>query len=486
MGCTRFQIKKLIILIILLITYEFSALSKSTLNIRGLYLPKDIEIPFHPKVIEFLNKIRYDSQWHNFVEQVLNKGLKYEHTFKTIIKRANLPESLFYVAGIESGYNAKALSPAGAYGYWQFTKLTALNYGLRVDRFIDERADPELSTFAATKLLKELYKLFGRWDLVLAAYNMGYGGFTKSLVMNNSDSFWKLLDYEAGLPWETSNYVAKVFALIIVAYNPEQFGIKLDKREPLRYCYKKVESGLSLEKLSLLLKIPKDELIELNPQLRRMITPYSENKYYYLRVPIGEDRIKIKDCDRFSIISWQVEDDKNYEPKSIRWSYNLTPTTKENKIIAVIDRQSLIFPKMNYIYYRVQLGDTLEKIAEKFNKTVEELIYYNNITSNKPIPGMILKIYLKEPIIKYQGVEGVIPDDSIIPVIAGSEAHYNFIAQAKGYKRTYYTVKEGESLKSIAKKFKTKPNQLARINKISVATPLNKGDKLIVYVPLQK
>ena len=139
--------------------------------------------------------------------------------------KAGLPTDLIWLALIESGYNPTIRSPAGAAGLWQFMPDTARAYGLTVDRWVDERLDPRRATEAAVRLLSDLHRRFGNWELAMAAYNMGHGGLSRAIRKFNSNDFWELSRHEAGIPWETTLYVPKIFATAIVMNNPRAFGI---------------------------------------------------------------------------------------------------------------------------------------------------------------------------------------------------------------------------------------------------------------------
>src|SRR5438045_2646415 len=166
-------------------------------------------------------------------------------------------------------------SRAGAHGIWQFMPETARQYGLRVDWWSDERADPERSTRAAAAYLRDLYRQFNDWPLTLAAYNCGPGRVRRTLNEANATSFWQLLE-AAALPKETRGYVPTFYATLIIASDPSTYGFRLgDPPEGANDDVKRVEveGPLSLQYLAEVVHVDEQKLRELNPELRRAIVP---------------------------------------------------------------------------------------------------------------------------------------------------------------------------------------------------------------------
>ena len=151
---------------------------------------------------------------------------------KAKLRRAGLPTDLVWLSMIESGHNPTIESPAGAVGLWQFIPTSGRMYGLTVDRWVDERRDPARSTQAAIRFLSDLYQRFGNWELAMGAYNMGYAGMSRAVAKYNTNDYWALSRMESGIPWETTLYVPKIFALAIVMNNREAFGVGRTQLDP--------------------------------------------------------------------------------------------------------------------------------------------------------------------------------------------------------------------------------------------------------------
>jgi membrane-bound lytic murein transglycosylase D len=202
-----------------------------------------------------------------------------------IFKEKGLPEELVFTAMIESGFNPVAVSRAGAKGLWQFMAPTARLYGLRVDRWLDERLDPEKSTVAAANYLRDLYAQFGSWDLAQAAYNAGEVRVQQAIQRTGTRDFWVLHRRSPVLLPETKNFVPAIQAATLIARQPEQYGFTVVPEEPVRYEVVTVPKGSRLTRLAALAGVPSGELEQLNPELWQKQTP--PDAPYELKVPPG-------------------------------------------------------------------------------------------------------------------------------------------------------------------------------------------------------
>ncbi len=159
-----------------------------------------------------------------FLTRSLKRAEQYLPYIRRVFKAYGLPESLAYMALIESGFRATSFSRAGARGLWQFIPSTARKYGLRVNWRVDERLDPIKSTYAAAMYLSDLYKKFKDWPLAVAAYNCGEGKILRLLRYHRARTFWDL--YQLGvLPPETARYVPAIIAATIISYNRRHYGL---------------------------------------------------------------------------------------------------------------------------------------------------------------------------------------------------------------------------------------------------------------------
>ena len=215
----------------------------------------------------------------------LKRSGRYEKDVKEILKEEGVPDELFYLMMIESGFTTKARSRAGATGPWQFMRGTARNYKLRMTRYLDERRDPWKSTRAAARYLRGLYKAFGSWYLAMASYNAGEMRTLGAILRADSRDFWELAAQNR-LPKETMNYIPKFLAAMIIAKHPEKYGFDPSEIEPpLNSVLVKVPGGRRLRDIAKAINVSHDDLELLNPGLLRGITP--PNEEYEIRVPSG-------------------------------------------------------------------------------------------------------------------------------------------------------------------------------------------------------
>ena len=218
------------------------------------------------------------------VERWLTRSGRFLPMILEVFRQKGLPEELVFTAMIESGFDPVAVSRAGAKGLWQFMAPTARQYGLRVDRWLDERLDPEKSTVAAANYLKDLYTIFGSWDLTQAAYNAGEMKVIRAIKGTGTRDFWSLTNSRL-LRDETKNYVPAIHAVTIISQEPEQYGFAVTPDEPLSYERITVPKGTSLKHVATLSGISFDELVRLNSELRMKQTP--PDSPYHLKVPLG-------------------------------------------------------------------------------------------------------------------------------------------------------------------------------------------------------
>jgi membrane-bound lytic murein transglycosylase D len=289
-----------------------------------------------------------------FLESLRRSGKYREHILKEL-KKAGFPEELSWLPLIESGFKTNALSRARALGLWQFIPSTGYKFGMKRDRWIDERLDPEKSTAAAIAYMRELHQIFGDWTTVLAAYNCGEGRVLRRIrqqKINYLDNFWDL--YET-LPRETARYVPRFLAVLHILKDPEAYGFEsYEFDEPMPYETVRVEKQLRLKSVAEKTSVSYRTLRELNPELRRQVTPGTP---YEVKVPAGWGEEVLASLD--DIPAW-------------------TP------------------PKRSYAYHRVRKGETLSLIAMKYRTSVRAISRANNIRRPHLIrAGQRLKIPLR-------------------------------------------------------------------------------------------
>jgi membrane-bound lytic murein transglycosylase D len=218
------------------------------------------------------------------VERWLGRSGRYAEMIQGVLRSKGLPEDLMFTAMIESGFNPVAVSRAGAKGLWQFMAPTARRYGLRVDRWVDERLDPEKSTVAAASYLRDLHAMFGSWELAKAAYNAGEMKVIRAMKALKTRDFWDLTRGSV-LREETKNFVPAIQAATLIGREPERYGFVAAFAEPLAYEQAPVPAVTTLKHVAALAGVSADELEELNPELRLKQTP--PGGAYLVKFPSG-------------------------------------------------------------------------------------------------------------------------------------------------------------------------------------------------------
>ncbi len=281
----------------------------------------------------------------------LSRSGKYLDLMKEILKEKDVPEEIVFLPLIESGFNPYAYSRARAVGYWQFIASTAKKYGLKINWWRDERRDPVKSTEAAADYLKDLYEMFGSWNLAMAAYNAGEGKILKALNKTKTDDYWSLLDTKY-LKRETKEYVPKFIAASLIANSPQDFGFEdLEYHPPLNYDRVTISSPVDLEIIADCAETTVEVIKELNPELRRWCTPPDVSEYT-LRVPEGKKDIFLK---------------------------NLSQVPEEKLFTLDI--------------YKVKKGDTFKGISKKTGIPVQIILDLNSLEKIMPLKEGT-KIYL--------------------------------------------------------------------------------------------
>lgn len=235
----------------------------------------------HPRVDDFLTQ--FQTRWRNSFSIALSRSGRYVPRMSSILAKEGVPAELVYLPLIESGFKNSARSPAGAVGPWQFIPGTGRRYGLRIDRYVDERRDPIKSTRAAARYLRDLYGMFGDWHLALAGYNTGENRISGILSRSDAEDFWEMSE-RGYLCRETSDYVPKFLAALQIAERPEDFEFDPPVAEPLSYDVVEVDRSVSLSTVATLIDSSPEEIKELNPALHQGVTPPDG---YQIRLPKG-------------------------------------------------------------------------------------------------------------------------------------------------------------------------------------------------------
>ena len=217
----------------------------------------------------------------------LAQSSKYIPLMRSVLQENGLPEDLVYLSLIESGFNPYAYSRSKAMGLWQFIAPTGKRYGLKVNAWVDERRDPEKSTLAAARYLKDLYDMFECWYLAAAGYNAGEGKIARGMKRYRTEDFWELTKYRY-LKRETKDYVPQMIAATLIAKNPASYGFEgIAYEEPLCYEPVKVPEITDLRSIAKACGVSAEELRDLNPELLRAYTPPNISDYE-VKIPCGK------------------------------------------------------------------------------------------------------------------------------------------------------------------------------------------------------
>lgn len=244
----------------------------------------DIPVTYNDRVRQWIRYFQTDGR--GTFKNWLERSARFLPVIQFELARNRLPQDLAYIAMIESGFVPGAVSHAGAKGMWQFIVPTAERYGLKIDWWIDERKDFMKSTRAAIRYMTDLYGQFESWYLVAASYNMGENGVRRLLQRHRTTNFWELADLGA-LPRETTDYVPKIIAAMLISKAPALYGFReLDFHMPLSFETASVPGGTEIAGLAVYLGVSEKYLKDLNPELIKGFVP-SNVRGHTIRVPKG-------------------------------------------------------------------------------------------------------------------------------------------------------------------------------------------------------
>lgn len=484
--------------------------------LRSLSLP-DFPVRFDARVVQYLKFYRDNKSGRAIAEAWVKKVGRYGPAMQAELSRMGLPKDLVWLSVIESGHDPTAQSPAGAAGMWQFIPESGRMYGLTVDRWVDERLDPARSTQAAGAYLGDLYQRFGSWELAMGAYNMGHGGMLRSVRKYNSNDFWQLSRHEAALPWETSLYVPKVFALAIVMNNKRAFGLDGIPADPaISFDTVYVAPGVSLDDVAAASGIPVESLRAMNPQyLSGRIPPTDDEaakNTWPVRVPVGRGAkaatalargkhggqfrtTVVRHGDTVASVAarWHTTDkalatlngfgaNETLQPGTVV----LVPATQDKprdveSLIAVVPQARPVPAGKKRVYYQVLPGDTPESIAHALGVSALELLSWNALDPAAKLQSeMTLQAFV--PRDANLSHVRVATDASTEVLIAGTVPFIDHFEAQNGRKRLVVSAKAGETLAGIGQRYGLSVGMMERINRVSRSHKLNDGDPVVVYV----
>lgn len=479
--------------------------------------------------------VRYfQGRGRGYMEQYLSRSGRYLPMMKNVLRENGLPEDLVYIALIESGFSPRAHSRANAVGYWQFIRSTGKRFGLQVDTFTDERRDPVLSTRAAAEYFKALHNLLGSWHLSMAAYNVGENRVKRAVSKYGTKDLWALIKKRRALPAETRNYVPKFIAATLIAKDPAKYGFtNIEYQDPLSYDTVALQSPISLQKLAGNLNVEVDELKLLNPKFRTDFVPISRGGETVVRIPVG------RASDALAALSMSV----TTQPKVLQAEYyfyrirrgdNLSTIARKHrttvshlrrlndlsnrtllrvgrsikvpdnggdgiKLITEEDSRgpsgSTAVPAVDMrqaTHHVVRRGENLSVIARRYGLSISELLKFNNLGSRSVIrKGQKLRVrpdasptsaagYKKRQALALAQFKSgsTAKAKSVTKELSRSKKQH--VAAAKAPKTRKHTVKRGETLYDVSKKYGLSLNQLARANRVKINYRVLAGEKLMI------
>jgi len=364
------------------------------------------------------NQIKiFQTAEREFFEKSYKRSGLFRQMILEELRKAGLPEELSWVPLIESGFQVRAYSRARALGLWQFISSTGYRYGLKRDRWIDERMDPIKSTQAALKYLRDLHSHFGDWTTALASYNCGEYK-VKTVIRNQRfnylDNFW---DLYLMLPRETASFVPRFIATLLIVNDPEKYGFSLPTPDTsLEFVSLPMNSPIRLSSLSKAMGLKEDVLSSLNPELRHGATPDYE---YVLRVPLG---------------------------------------FAEKAMIALNTLPTWIPPEATYRIHRVRRGESLSLIAQRYRTSISAIARLNGLRRVNLIKsGQRLKIPVRGR--RYASA----PPPKLV----------------KEGEKLIYIVRRGDSLYKIASAFSTTVGKIKKDNSLE-SDVLDVGQKIVI------
>nr|WKN38142.1 transglycosylase SLT domain-containing protein [Tunicatimonas sp. TK19036] len=397
-------------------------------------IQSDIPLTYNHRVKSFIDYFTVRDR--EYTRMVIRRKDIYFPIFEKSLEKYGLPKDLKYLAIVESGLKPEARSRVGAVGLWQFMPSTGRMFGLKQDWYVDERQNPEKSTDAACKYLKQLYNMFGDWELALAAYNTGPGNVRKAIRRSGyKKGFWEIYNY---LPRETRSYVPQFVAIAYTLNHIDEHNLWEETPDYLVEADTVLVSQFaSLKVLAEQLNVCEDDLVRLNPELRQAAVPENASNYP-LRIPADM-------ADYLAANSSTILDSAGSD-------------VIKKQFVAQVQQTSGSTYGRTKVTYRVRQGDVLGKIAERHGVGLSEVRRWNNIRGSRIYAGQRLTLYVKSSQV------AVASASSPQPIPAGK----------------YHLVQPGDSLWEISRKYEgltvAKIKQLNNLSNNSIKP----GQKLII------
>jgi membrane-bound lytic murein transglycosylase D len=365
---------------------------KDVYKLRLSKLPTVIEMPYNDIVQRFID--RYSSDLRHSVAYMLGAQNLYMPIFEEALESYGLPLELKYLPVIESALNPRAVSRVGATGLWQFMITTAKRYGLKINSLVDERRDPYKASYAAAHYLSDLYKIFGDWNIVIAAYNCGPEKINKAMHRSKKKDYWEIYNY---LPQETRGYVpAFIAANYIMNYYCDHNIRPMVADLPVNTDTIEVNRDIHFEQLAAVLGMEVDQIKSLNPQYRRKIVN-GNSQPSTLRLPSDmitkfiDNEDSVYNYKNEELLSKRTEVEVDDEMPMYRQSRRAYNHSKRNTSRSKRNKKG----KKNRSRGKsvsIKNGDTLSEIAARNHTTVSKLRKLNNIKGNNIRAGKKIRI----------------------------------------------------------------------------------------------
>jgi membrane-bound lytic murein transglycosylase D len=444
--------------------------AKATAELQATH--SDLPLMMTDQVAGYINY--FSTRGRGTLERALARSGRYREMIERILKEEGVPQDLIYLAQAESGFRPYAVSRAGARGIWQFMGSRARAYDLHHDIWMDERQDPEKSTRAAARHLKDLYNQFGDWYLAMAAYNSGPGTVQSAVKRTGYADFWELYRRNV-LPKETRNYVPIIVAVTIMAKNPEQYGLDDVNPDPESlYDTVKITYPVDLRLVAECIDVPLAELQDVNPSLLRMTTPKGR---FDLHLPIGT-------VEKFQAAIASVPPDMRVWWRyhkvipgdtlmSLARNYHTTARAiaEANQLEANAEIESgakLVIPiapgkhtsgdaqtyAKRLTIYHVRKNETVQTVADNLGIPATTIRRWNRLKGDSLTGRRVLYVHL--PVSPTQA--------AATPPLASKSKKTSHLLAAKSGSPVRHTVKPGETLYSIANNYRTSVAAIKQTN----------------------
>ncbi len=370
----------------------------------------DLPIELNDQVLGAIDL--YSGRFNTWFSRALSRGLPHLPRIREILAEAGIPQDLAYVPIVESAFNPSALSRAKAKGLWQFIPSTGKQYGLKQDFFVDERSNMEKATLAAAQYLKRLHAMFGDWNLALAGYNAGEGRVQRAIRRAQTNDFWALAKTKS-FRTETKNYVPLIHAAIVIAKSPGTYGIELSPEELTAAETIQVAGSYPLSTVARCANAEPADIRQLNPDLRRGMTPSST---FDLKIPHGSrdqfaiclaseramnyTRHVVRKRDTFSSIArmFGVSAGEIVRVNGLTLQSKLKAGTElaiprpTQNAHAKAEASARAGDGGSDPSYKIRKGDTLTSVAARHSTTVEAIKALNGLRSSRLSIGQVLRV----------------------------------------------------------------------------------------------